>query len=752
MSLGVMMLARSLSRGAPSRFVVNHSRRSRAPVQVSRLAAVLVFAPLLGASLVLSEPTSAGAATAPPAPLKVSVGPNGDALTGDSWGGRASDDGRWLVFNSAASAFGGTTALPALVIADVQARTAQVIGVSTPDRYIQAPTISPDGKMIAYTEYSGGLHHLRLLDRGTLDSLLIPHPSGSFPLLVNQWGDIFFSSDGRYILFTNYDYRDDREQSMQTAVYDRELLTYEIVSLNESGDLAGWHTYPRGISEDGRYVFFESTALNLPDGALPGGSTTWRMFRRDLQSNVTIEVPTPVGHGNFGLSRNGRYAAAADPGGLIVLDYETGARTPIPLPSNPVASCTTDYRGTFVSNDAQRFYFLGCQDNPYTVGFVWRFDVTSNALTKIAGPDVAFTPFGDLDGVVLNAPTAAIEPRDSDEYADVFIHGQAALPTYKCGSAGVLGVRGSGDNDGPIDKPGEHAVVVASILRDKWGMELYDSDGVDDGAIGVAYPAAAVVEGAEYSLSVNTGRDSLIANIEALRTLCGAAFDVYLVGYSQGAHVIQMAQDLLDERARLAGDTTAASIQGTILIASPRFSSTDSSARGTFAPNTWGVLGGAKVNDRFSSASRAYCLKNDVVCAPGLSVKVHTQGYLGRDGSSSPLMNDAAGFLAWRAGRGALVTEPPTGGLTVHAAPDGGVQPYLSVGSLYAYGRPTVLFKYDFDDDGRVDKVSSSPMIRREGPLAKTGARSSVFVTFADESELKYTVCLDARGRQRTCR
>ena len=122
--------------------------------------------------------------------------------------------------------------------------------------------------------------------------------------------------------------------------------------------------------------------------------------------------------------------------------------------------------------------------------------------------------------------------------------------------AALLGVRGSGDSNSGTSFPGRHALSIAKLLESQWHLKLYD-DGAKDGVIGLTYPAVNVLSWRliQYGSSINQGVASVLGQISRLRALCGTHFPIVLVGFSQGAQVIQTALDQLDANASR-GDTT----------------------------------------------------------------------------------------------------------------------------------------------------------------------------------------------------
>jgi hypothetical protein len=335
--------------------------------------------------------------------------------------------------------------------------------------------------------------------------------------------------------------------------------------------------------------------------------------------------------------------------------------------------------------------------------------------------------------------------------ADVVVI-QASL----CGEAAVVGVRGSGDNANGSSCPGRHAIAVANLLQKTWGIQLWNDNGnAVDGVIGLAYPAVAV--GAElvgYKVSVDSGVASLLSELGRIQTACGADFPVLLVGFSQGAHVIQSTLEKLNDAP---GDGRNDAIGGVVLLASPRFDPSDPLARGTFVAD-WphsGVAGSAPIPDRFASISRTFCLDNDPVCVAStrsiggtiLRVnKTHTEAYNSETASGQPLLEDASGMLAWAVLSRLGTTAAPLavgelGAYRQSAKNDVRV----SAASIYGRGEPTTSFSWDFTNDGTVDFTSSLPWVTHSYGLSLLGLKSvitKVTIEHADGHVTIRTLCI----------
>ena len=327
-----------------------------------------------------------------------------------------------------------------------------------------------------------------------------------------------------------------------------------------------------------------------------------------------------------------------------------------------------------------------------------------------------------------------------------------------CGDAAVIGARGSGINDSGSDFPGAQAIEVAKMLRTQYKMKLFDNDSNPaDGAIGVNYPGVAIFspDVIAYRKSVNQGRSNLLREILTTRNYCGPAFPIVLIGYSQGAEVVQSTLEILNREA-MQGDGPWQSVAGTALFASPKFSPVDTTARGTYLADysLSGVGGAAKVAPKFTGSTRTYCLAGDPVCLFSLSnlitgVDLHKTAYSLND-RGGPLLSDAAGLLAWQieAGFGSGVAAHPSGVVTAYRVGDGSSIRRVSAATVNANGAPSIKFGWDFNSRGSADVTTLLPWVKHNYGIPRRNdtaqqVTTQVKISYADGSSTTQQVCIN---------
>ena len=207
---------------------------------------------------------------------------------------------------------------------------------------VSAPSVSEDGRWVAYSGWGSREIEIYLTDRTTGERKLVkaPNSRGAYHQAL--------SGDGRYLAFAAYGPHPSKPDSL--ALYDRKTDRYEDISAGQPGV-----SKPKSpsISADGRFVAYEDTAtedvyvrdrdkgtLTQLDGAeaarivevsRDGHHVVWTTAEgthiRDLRTGRTRDLP---GVKAEAVAPDGRQLLAEDSGGALVLrDLRTGRETPV---------------------------------------------------------------------------------------------------------------------------------------------------------------------------------------------------------------------------------------------------------------------------------------------------------------------------------------------------------------------------------------------------------------------------------------
>ncbi len=267
----------------------------------------------------------------------VSIGIDGKPAEGDCTTGtqRASisADGRYVVFDSDATnlvdmEFQGEHQV---YLRDLKEGKTTLVSLGYDglmgDYCAKQASISADGKYIVYGSNSSNiikdtaeyeLRQIFLYEIATKTTTLVSAGYEGGP------GDDcsqtpVISADGRFVAFRSY--ATNLVEGLDTGGYyhiyhrDTQSNVTTLVSAGyEEGSSGNGYSYDPSISADGRYVAFYSGATNLVDGLTTNG--TYQVYRRDMQSNVTILVSegydeNPGNNDNYSpsISADGRYVA-----------------------------------------------------------------------------------------------------------------------------------------------------------------------------------------------------------------------------------------------------------------------------------------------------------------------------------------------------------------------------------------------------------------------------------------------------------
>lgn len=263
--------------------------------------------------------------------IRISVSSSGAQANGQSANPAISADGRYIVYSSNASNLvpKDTNGESDIFVYDRIARTTKRVSVATGgaqavggSNWIFTADVSADGRYVAFASSASNLvpgDTNRGTDVFVRDTLLktttqVSVDSEGNPSDERDDGNAVFlgmSPDGRYVVFTSSatNLIVGRTTDPFELVYVRDTVngTTTLASADNSGNPANNGSAGNSISLDGRYVTFFSSASNLaPYNGLS------HVFVRDLLTGTNTMLVSPsieLGEGDPYISADGRYVA-----------------------------------------------------------------------------------------------------------------------------------------------------------------------------------------------------------------------------------------------------------------------------------------------------------------------------------------------------------------------------------------------------------------------------------------------------------
>ncbi|HVE63617.1 MAG TPA: hypothetical protein VNB94_07445 [Mycobacteriales bacterium] len=249
----------------------------------------------------------------------------------------------------------------------------------------------------------------------------------------DQGADLFsISSDGRYVVFKSSApnlVRNDTNGVTDVFVRDRVARTTARVNLSSTGQQANGETKSvlglglRTISDDGRFVFFNSDATNL---VTPGTATdVENVFRRDIKLGITTLVTVS----STGLRANQVLNHKRDPRRTAFV-----YAAPIVVAGGPWVglselsySATRDGRYVVFNSDATNLVpgdtneFSDIFMHDTGTGTTTRVSVSSTGAQATGGPCGSPTISADARFVAFDCVATNLVPGDGNESTDVFV-------------------------------------------------------------------------------------------------------------------------------------------------------------------------------------------------------------------------------------------------------------------------------------------------------------------------------------------
>jgi VCBS repeat-containing protein len=143
-------------------------------------------------------------------------------------------------------------------IYDRQTGTIQRVSGNTPDSYRGSPSLSEDGRFVAFFS---DVPELLVFDRetGHVERVCVGYDWGDF-------GSPSLSADGQFVAFSSTSSNlvpGDTNGHRDVFVFDRHIAKMERVSIAQDGQEANGSSGSLSVSEDGRFIAFDSYASNL---------------------------------------------------------------------------------------------------------------------------------------------------------------------------------------------------------------------------------------------------------------------------------------------------------------------------------------------------------------------------------------------------------------------------------------------------------------------------------------------------------
>jgi Tol biopolymer transport system component len=244
-----------------------------------------------------------------------------------------SGDGRYVAFNSSATNLvpGDTNGVDDVFVHDRVTGATERVSVDTAGlqanaqdyAYNYAPSISADGRYVAFESYASnlvpgdtnGIWDIFVHDRVTAATERVSVDSPGAQGNGNSYGPSI-SADGRYVVFESSASNlvpGDTNGAADVFVRDRATGATGRVSVDSAGAQGNYWSSLPSISADGRYVTFDSSATNL----VPGDTnSTLDVFVHDRVTGATEResVDSAMAQGNGysddpAISADGRYVA-----------------------------------------------------------------------------------------------------------------------------------------------------------------------------------------------------------------------------------------------------------------------------------------------------------------------------------------------------------------------------------------------------------------------------------------------------------
>jgi archaellum component FlaF (FlaF/FlaG flagellin family) len=254
--------------------------------------------------------------------IRVSVGQNGEQQNADSVRHALARNGRFVAFESLATNLvpGDTNDAPDVFVRDVRAGTTRRVSVGADgaqgNNVSVNPAISADGRFVAFDSLASnlvpgdtnGTWDVFVHDRQTRTTTRVSVGPGGVQGNGETSG-LAISDDGRFVAFDSLASNlvpGDTNDAVDVFVRDRLRETTRRVSVRSNGAQANSRSFNPSISGNGRFVGFTSVATNLVKGDTNNFSDVFVHDRRTgTTRRVSVGSSGRAGNGGSFLPRQG---------------------------------------------------------------------------------------------------------------------------------------------------------------------------------------------------------------------------------------------------------------------------------------------------------------------------------------------------------------------------------------------------------------------------------------------------------------
>ena len=387
---------------------------------------------------------------------RISIANDGAQANGRSGSISLSDDGQLIPFESSADNLIANDFNNAddIFVYNRFNETVELVSVAIDDAAADANSssavISGDGKYVSFSSFANNLVaddsnnfqdiFIRDLDNQTMEVVSVSS-DGTLANGMSLFSTI--SSDGNYVAFDSLASNlvaNDINESGDIFLRDRLNQTTELVTLSTDGSGANGSSTIGSISDDGRYISFESTADNLVTVDTNDVSDIF-LYNRLNQTNelisVGLEGAAANGDSTVGLvSGNGGYVVyQSDADNLVADDINEASdifiynlqdgTTELVSIGLEGAAANGSSRNASISDDSRYVAFLSDADNLVADDTNSRADIFIRDLkaqtTQIINADSFPLLSGDAQSLVFTSSLANLINDDTNDTGDVFL-------------------------------------------------------------------------------------------------------------------------------------------------------------------------------------------------------------------------------------------------------------------------------------------------------------------------------------------